>query len=281
MMVALLSFPGAGLADSILLSASSFTLLGGTTISSSGATNITHGNVGLSPGATTGITGFPPANITGGSIIDTGAITDQAMADLMTATAGLAGMPFSMNLTDTPDLGGRTLLPGVYRFDSAAALNGVLTLDANGQNDAYWVFQIGTALTTGASAAVISGNYGSNGGNDDGIFWNVGSAITFGANNLMLGNYLAGTSITFGTNTSGEGRGLALAAITLSSSLDNTGIDSQGGPFGSDWTGGLTYGPGGSVVPIPEPVAFQWLVSLLALVPAIKVIMTNKKTIRT
>jgi len=246
-LTALLCAPIAGSAQSILLSAGNFALLGGTFIASSGTvgTDIISGNVGLSPGATSAITGFPPAVVTGGgAIIGTGGVTGQARQDLMKAQVGLAGMPSNKNLSNT-DLGGLTLPPGVYTFDGAATLNGALVLDAQGQNNAFWVFQIGTTLTTSTGSTVTIINAGSHGGSDDGIFWNAGTGITLGANNQLLGNYLAGTSITFGSTTSGEGRALALAGVTL----DQNVVNSQGGPDGSDWTGGLTYNLSGAVVP--------------------------------
>jgi hypothetical protein len=248
-LAALLCVPVTGSAQSILLSAGNFTLLSGTGITSTGTTGTTiiSGNVGLSPGPTTGITGFPPAVVVGGgAIIGTGGQTGQARLDLQKAMVGLAGMPTGTDMSNV-DLGGKTLLPGVYTFNGAATQNGALVLDAHFQNNAYWVFQIATGLTTSSSSTVTIINPGSNGGSDDGIFWNAGTAVTIGSNNTIKGNYLAGTSITFGGTTSGQGRGLALAAVTL----DVTVINSQGGPSGSDWTGGLIYSPLGAVVGNP------------------------------
>src|SRR6478735_5412286 len=93
---------------SILLSAEDFTLLGGTAITSTGmvGTTIRNGNVGLSPGATTGITGFPPAVIQNGAIIGTGPVTRQARLDLIKAQVGLAGMASDKNLSNV-NLGGK------------------------------------------------------------------------------------------------------------------------------------------------------------------------------
>jgi len=209
-------------------------------------TNIISGNVGLAPGATSGITGFPPAIVTGGgAIIATGGETSQARLDLITAEVGLAGMPANVNLSNT-NLGGLTLPPGVYKFNGAAFLTGDLKLDAQGQNHAFWVFQMGTTLITSVGSSVKIINTGSNGGSDDGVFWNAGSGITIGLNNQILGNYLAGTSVTFSGTTHGAGRALALAAVTL----DNNVVNSRGGPAGSDWTGGLKYDLNGNVVPL-------------------------------
>ncbi len=239
--------PPPPLPDSILLSAANFTLLGGTAITSTGVagTVIISGNIGLSPGDTSAIIGFPPGVVTGGgAIIATGPVTGQARQDLIKAANGLAGMPSNTNLSNV-DLGGLTLLPGVYTFDGAATLNGDLVLDADGQNDAFWVFQISTSLTTAINSTVTVINSGTNGGNDDGIFWVAGSAMTIGANNQVLGNYLAGTSLTFSSTTHGSGRALVLAGI----SLDQNIINSRGGPADSDWSGGLTYDAQGNVVP--------------------------------
>ncbi len=245
-LTALFCAPASGSAQSILLSAGDFTLLGGTAITSTGVvgTTIRNGNVGLAPGATTGITGFPPAVVVNGAIIATGGVTSQARLDLIRASVGLAGMPSNANMS-TVDLGGKTLAPGVYTFNSAASLNGALVLDAQGQNSVAWVFQIGTALTTSINSTVTFINLGSNGGSDLGLFWNAGSAVTIGANNQIAGNYLAGTSIVFGGLSAGGGRALALAGV----SLDNNIINARGGLGGGDYTGGLKYDLSGAVVP--------------------------------
>lgn len=242
----LLCAPAAGRAQSILLTAGNFTALGGTAITSTGTvgTSIRNGNVGLSPGATSGITGFPPAVIINGAIISTGAVTAQARLDLITASVGLAGMPSNANMS-TVDLGGKTLAPGVYTFNGAASQNGALVLDAQGQNNVAWVFQIGTALTTSINSKVTFINLGSNGGSDLGVFWNAGSAITIGAKNQIVGNYLSGTSIVLGGLSGGGGRTLALAGV----SLDTNVVNAHGGFAGGDYTGGLFYSLSGAVLP--------------------------------
>ncbi len=242
---ALLCAPAAGLAQSILLSAGDFSLLGGTAITSTGTvgTTIRNGNVGLSPGATTGITGFPPAVIINGAIIATGPVTAQARLDLIKASVGLAGMASTANMS-TVDLGGKTLAPGVYTFNGAASQSGALVLDAQGQNNVAWVFQIGTAYTSAINSTVTFINLGSNGGSDLGVFWNAGSAVNIGANNQLVGNYLAGTSIVMGGLSAGGGRALALAGI----SLDTNVVNAHGGLGGGDYSGGLKYAPNGAVV---------------------------------
>jgi hypothetical protein len=90
------------------------------------------------------------------------------------------------------NLGGLTLVPGVYAFADAALLTGTLTLDAQGSDNAVFIFEIGSTLTT-ASSAVVSLL---NGGSENGIFWQIGSSATLGDSTLFLGNILANTSIT-------------------------------------------------------------------------------------
>ena len=247
----------------ILLSADNFAVLGGTgSVTNAGTTAIT-GNVGSS----TSVTGFPPGTITvNGSPATpiTGGPTVQAQLDLIKAENGLSGMASTANESGT-DLGGLTLLPGVYTFDTAAALDGTLTLNANNQSNAVWVFQINTALTTGISSAVILEN-ALNGGSGDGIYWDAKTAITIGTNSSTLGNYLAGTSITLNGNDSGiGGRYLAQAGVTITtaSSLNSTGDAGHDG-----YDAGLMYNGTGQVVPsvaVPEPAAFLWLAPLAAM----------------
>ncbi len=257
-----LLLPHFGVAQSILRTAGDFSLLGGSAISSTPATGtvISHGNVGLSPTGESAITGFGPAVVNFGVIVATGSTTALARSDFIAASAGLAAMTGGTNLTGL-DLGGRTLTSGVYRFDTTAGLTGSLILDAQGQNNAFWVFQIGTSLTTAASASVTFANLGSNNGSDLGLFWNTGTTITIGANNIVAGNYLSGSSFSVGNNSGGSARALALSAITL----DQTTLDAWGGPGGGDLTGGLTFGPGGNVTAIPEPATNTVLAALGAL----------------
>jgi hypothetical protein len=254
--------PAAFAAQSILLSADDFALLGGTTITANEGTTVSNGNIGISPG--TSLVGFPPATVSNGSIVATGAVTDQATADLLTASSGLAAMTATGNLTGQ-NLGGMTLGSGVYKFDSTAGFTGALALDAAGQNNAYWVFQIGSALTTAAGASVSVINLGADGGTGLGIFWNAGTQITTGANNLLLGNFLAGTGVTLGVSNTLFGSVLAQGAI----SLDAATINAIGGPNGSGLAGGLTYG-GGNVIPVPEVPSFVFAASGALLLLAVR-----------
>ena len=121
---------------------------------------------------------------------------------------------FTENLTGQ-DLGGMTLLPGVYHFDSSAFLTGTLTLDAQGDPEARFDFQIGSTLITasGSSVQVINSADACN------VYWQVGSSATIGTDTTFAGHILALTSITMNTNaTILEGSALARnGAVTLDS----------------------------------------------------------------
>ena len=216
-----------GFANSVLGTADSFAVLAGSTVTNTGPTTIT-GNLGVSPGLA--VTGFPPGLVAGGTIHAGDAVAIQAQSDLTTAYNVLAGMTVTSTLTGQ-DLGGLTLTPGVYKYDSSAQLTGTLTLDAQGNNNASWVFQIGSTLTTASSSVVNVINLGSNDGKDDGLFWQVGSSATLGTTTTFEGNIVALTSITLDTGaTILNGRALARnGAVTLDTN-DISNVCPNGGP---------------------------------------------------
>jgi autotransporter-associated beta strand protein len=199
-------------AETILLgTAESFSVLGATTVTNTGPTKV-YGDVGLSPG--TSVTGFPPGILIGGTIHIKNAQAIQGQADALTAYTQLAAEATTINLSGT-NLGGLTLVPGVYRFDSAAQLTGTLTLDTGGDPNAAFHFQIGTDVTTGAGSSVVL--MGLPGGTYSNVFWQVGSSATLGSGTAFNGSILALTSITLNTGaTILDGRAIALnGAVTL------------------------------------------------------------------
>src|SRR5579871_4482476 len=106
----------------LLGTADTYAVLGGSTVTNTGDTVLT-GDLGVWPG--TAITGFPPGVVVDGTIHAGDDAAKQAQADVLTAYNSLAGESFTTNLTGQ-DLGGMTLGPGVYHFDSSAALTGTL-----------------------------------------------------------------------------------------------------------------------------------------------------------
>jgi type VI secretion system secreted protein VgrG len=243
-------------ADTTLLgNAAPFAVLAGSTITNTDTT-IINGNVGLSPGTSlTGTTLCPAADcfkLTG--VIDaTNAVALQAQNDLTIAYTTLAGLASTSDLSGQ-DLGGMTLTPGVYKFDSSAQLTGKLTLNAQGDANAFWVFQIGSTLTTASASSVVIINQANNA--DNGLFWQVGSSATLGTTTDFLGNIVALTSITLNTDaTDNCGRLLARnGAVTLDDNVISIGCN--GKHVGKDVTNesgsnGLSGGglSNGTVVP--------------------------------
>jgi hypothetical protein len=248
LLLSVVAFAGLQAQASILGSAESFAVLGGSTVVNTGATSIT-GNLGISPGSA--VTGFPPGLVAGGAMHASDAVAIQAQSDLTVAYTGLAAMLASSVLTDK-DLGGLTLTSGVYHYDTSAQLTGTLTLDAQGKNNSYWVFQIGSTLTTASNSSIHVINLGSNDGKDNGVFWQVGSSATLGTGTTFEGNILALTSITLNTGaTIPNGRALARnGAVTLDTNEVSI-VCPNGGP---GYSGGLMYGTDGTTITsIPEP----------------------------
>jgi uncharacterized protein YbdZ (MbtH family) len=174
--------------------------------------NIT-GDLGISPNDASSITG--PCAVTGTTNV--AAAAAGAKTDLVTAYNTLAGLACNTDLTGQ-DLGGLTLTPGVYCFSSSAQLTGTLTLNAQGNPDAVFVFQIGSTLTTASSAAVSVINGGPATG--CGVSWQVGSSATLGTGTAFVGNIVALASNTLNTGAVvSPGRVLARnTAVTLNAS---------------------------------------------------------------
>jgi uncharacterized repeat protein (TIGR01451 family) len=203
----------------------SFAVLGGASVVNTGST-VTIGDVGVSPG--TVISGFPPGLVTGGTTHQTDAVALQAQNDNTAAYLNLAAQtPVTLDLTGK-DLGGQTLVKGVYSFSSSAGLTGTLTLDAGGSANAVWVFKIGSTLTTASGSSVVL----INGANPCNIFWQVGSSATLGSATNFVGNIFALTSITLITGATVQGRLLARnGSVTLDTNTVN--ITACGGTTGT------------------------------------------------
>ena len=200
----------AGQAPVNLGSAGSFAVLAGTTITSTAGGTI-NGDVGVWPG-TDFVAGVPPV-IVNGTVHLGDSIADQAQGDLTTAYNDAAGRTL-VSSHPTGELGGKTLAPGLYKSASGSFdITSVdLTLDAQGNPNAVWIFQMASTLTVGTGRQVILAG----GAQACNIFWQVGSSATLGTTSVFKGNILASTAITVKTGARLDGRALARnAAVTL------------------------------------------------------------------
>jgi Ice-binding-like len=203
-------------------------VLAGQGVTNTGATVI-NGNLGTSPNPA--VTGFPPGTVNGNTHTGDAAAL-QAQNDL---TAGYNDAAGRTPVTTIPtQLGGRTLTPGVY--DSASGtfqITGTLRLDAQGDPNAVFIFQMAATLVTASSSdvALLRGAQACN------VFWQVGSSATLGTNSGFTGSILALTSIQVQTGVTVEGRVLARnASVTLDSQV--TFVPSGGPQTGGGSTAG-------------------------------------------
>lgn len=221
----------------VLGAAQDFAVLGGSTVTNTGSTVIV-GNLGLSPGSA--VTGFPPGMLVSGTVHINDALSIQAHTDAFAAFTQIAGEAGVINLTGV-DLGGLTLVPGVYHFDSSAQLTGALNLNTGGDPNAAFHFQIGSTLTTAANSTVNL--LGLLAGAAANIFWSVGSSATLGTDTAFEGNIVALQSITFNTGADLNGRALAVnGAVTLDANNINSALIIAGGRFWKGNAGNLWSG---------------------------------------
>jgi hypothetical protein len=195
-------------------SAATFEALAGSTVTNTGPTIITGGDLGLSPGSA--VTGFPPGTLTPPSVMHvTDPIAAQAELDLTTAYIYTAGLPGGAVLP--ADLSGLTFAPGLYKNSSTVMLSaGNVTLDAQGDANAVFIFQISSTLTTlGSTQVVLSGA-----AQAKNVFWQVGSSATLGTNSIFEGTIMSLQSITLDTGATLTGRVLArTGAVTMDSNI--------------------------------------------------------------
>lgn len=182
--------------------ASVLAVLASTSVTNTGATNIT-GDLGLSPGSSVG--GFPPG-ILNGTLRINDATANQAQLDLTAAYNDAAGRTATDMVSLNGNLGGLTLTPGLYKSTSGMSISsGDLTFDALGDPNAVFILQIASTLSTTSGRAVIL----KGGAQASHIFWQVGSSATFGTTTSFKGNILAMKSISFDTGATLTGRALA------------------------------------------------------------------------
>jgi len=197
----------------------SYAVLAGTTVTNTGP-SVINGDLGVWPGLA--VVGFPPGIVNLPGVIHSGdAAAQQAQTDLTAAYLDAEGRtPVTQDLTGQ-DLGGLTLTPGYYHFDTSAQLTGTLTLDAQGDPEAVFIFQIGSTLTTASNSSVNL----INGARFCRVFWQVGSSATLGTTTDFYGHILALTSITANTGATVTGQLLARnGAVTLDTNVITSGV---------------------------------------------------------
>jgi len=203
-MLAVFALPAAAQAAPVGLgTAGPFVVLGGTTVTNVGP-SVLNGDLGVSPG--TELEGFGLPAVVNGATHATDEVAAKAQLDLTTAYDVAAGQPvLPANDLSGTDLGERKLAPGTYRYNAAALLTGALTLDAEGDPNAEFVFQIGSQLTTESASSVLLVN----GASPCNVYWQVGSSADLGTTTAFQGSLMALTSISLKNGATVLGRMLA------------------------------------------------------------------------
>ena len=245
--------------QTILGTTANYAVMAGSTVTLNGP-NTFNGNLGAANLAGDGTKTFTPSGIS------VGPISGQNQTDFTRAFTGLAAMSGAIDLTgQILGTGGvaNNLKPGTYRFTSTAQLTGALTLDALGQSNAVWVFQIGSTFDTAAGSSVVFTNLAENSAVTNGLFWQVGTTTVLGANTSFEGNILGGTTFNLGSGaTINHGRVLTGGAQTIT--LAGNTIDFTSASSG--YSGGLEFsGVGNTISAVPEPSTYALIAGAVAL----------------
>ena len=196
-----------------------FAVLGASTVTNTGPT-VLRGDLGVYAG--TAITGFfgtvenDGPGIVIGAIHQTDGVAQTAQADATTLFNTLMGLPTDFVIP--AELGGQTLIGGVYEFTGGAAqITGVLTLDGQNNPNSIWDFKIASTLTTASGSAVIL----IRGADPNNVFWAVGSSASLGASSVFQGTIVAQASISM-LNAASITCGRAIALTGAVTMINNT-----------------------------------------------------------
>jgi len=210
--------------------AGSYVILAKTGISNVTGSMVT-GDMGLSPAAASFITGFSliadSTNVFSTSSSVTGKVfaanyavpspsnLTTAIGSMQTAYTDAAGRTLpDFNELASGNLGGLTLVPGLYKWTSTVTIPTDVTI-AGGANDT-WIFQTSGDLSIAAAKNVVL----SGGAQAKNITWQVAGQATLGATSHFEGIILAKTAITLQTGASMKGRALAQSQVAM----DNNAI---------------------------------------------------------
>ena len=132
--------------------------------------------------------------------------------------------PLVLTASDN-QLGGQTLTSGVYAFGHAETANltaaSPLVLDAEGNDEAVFIFQASSDLITASNSVIIL----KNGARFCRVFWQVTSSATLGTNSTFVGHIFALTSIAAQTGANVQGQLLARnGAVTLDHNTIHNGL---------------------------------------------------------
>jgi hypothetical protein len=210
--------------------ATDFILFSGSgAVANTGVSTIT-GDVGSHIGA---ISGFQAPTVLNGTIENANSITLQASLDLAAACIQIQNTPVTITDHSTiyGSVAGETIYPGVYSTGAATSILGTLTLDAQGDSDALFVFKIGGALSSVAGSEIIL----INGASSDNIYWIAVGAVGLGANATMAGTFIGYPgAVALGAGGALDGRLYAtVGAIAISGSVAT--IPSISIPFDVDF----------------------------------------------
>jgi hypothetical protein len=199
-------------------SAGAYGIMATSAITSTGLTVI-NGDVSLDPG--TSVTGFPPAIVNGTTHIND-TESAQARIDLLTAYNFATTLPPGTTISGGADLGAlypNGMPPGTYTSGSTMLVSTPLTLDAGGDANAVWVFQIGSSLTTGASVTLANGAQAKN------VFWVPAQDATVGVGTIFYGTIVSGRNVSAVTGAVLNGRILAGATTAGTIALDDNTVN--------------------------------------------------------
>lgn len=199
-------------------SAGAFGIMATSAITNTGAATIINGDVSLEPGTSCGLL---PVQVNG-TIHINDTVSHQARADLLVAYNFAKNLPPGTTISGGADLGALYPLgipPGTYTSGSTMLVSTPLSLDAGGNANATWVFQIGSSLTTTASVSLANGAQAKN------VFWVPTLDGTVGVGSIFYGNIVSGRDVTVKTGAVINGRILAGATLAGTIALDTNTVN--------------------------------------------------------
>jgi hypothetical protein len=206
----------------------------GTLAATSTVTNQTHIAGNLGTGSITGT-----ADVKGTTDVANSAYTN-AFTDYGVALNYVNSQP--ADYTNAPtDLGGKTVIPGVYDFTGAVNIGSNVVLNGNG----IYIFRVAGELKTAANTTVVL----QGGAQACNVFW-VADVATVGANSKFVGTLMSESAITLGDNSTVNGRAFATTALTANAANTNITVPTACGAIspttGEKPTSGITPTDGGT-----------------------------------